>query len=101
MGRVHIALDYFDATLNRVGAWVIGARATQKALLAALLQPWNELRSSEASGRYFERLAWMEEAKTFPLGDVWDYYCLKSGAPLAKGWIADIRAYEVEALSLR
>ena len=94
LGRVHIALDYFDATLNRVGAWVIGSRATLKSLLAALLQPMDRLREAEKSGNYFARLALLEETKTLPLGAVWDHYCVTNGVPAGERWIDDVTAYE-------
>lgn len=99
--RVHLALDFFDASINRVGAWVIGSRATLKGVLAALLEPKEQLRKYEESGRYFERLALIEEAKTLPLGAVWDYYCLKMGAPAGADWIGDVERYEAAVTSKR
>ena len=99
--RVHLALDYFDASMNRVGAWVIGGRATLKALLAALLEPREELRAAEAAGDNFARLALLEEMKTLPLGAVWDYHCHQSGVPAGSGWWRDIHAYEADVLSKR
>jgi L-rhamnose isomerase len=101
LGRVHLALDYFDASMNRVGAWVIGGRATLKALLAALLEPREELRAAEAAGDNFARLALLEEMKTLPLGAVWDYHCHQSGVPAGSGWWRDIHAYEADVLSKR
>jgi len=99
--RVHLALDYFDASMNRVGAWVIGGRATLKALLAALLEPREELRAAEAAGDNFARLALLEEMKTLPLGAIWDYHCHQSGVPAGSDWWSDIRAYETDVLSRR
>jgi L-rhamnose isomerase len=94
LSRVHLALDFFDASMNRVGAWVIGARAALKAALAALLEPRDKLKEADLSGDAFARLAWLEEAKTLPLGAVWHYHCLKSGAPAGEAWIPDVRKYE-------
>jgi len=99
--RVHIALDYFDASINRIGAWVLGARSTQKALLAALLEPQAKLREAEASGDNFRRLALLEETRLLPLGAVWDYFCLSNNVPASEEWIADIHRYERETLSKR
>jgi L-rhamnose isomerase len=99
--RVHFALDYFDASLNRVAAWVIGARATQKALLAALLEPVSRLRELDVAGDGAGKLALLEEQKTMPLGAVWDYYCLRAGVPSGQDWMGDVRKYEAEVLSGR
>jgi L-rhamnose isomerase len=101
LSRVHLALDYFDASINRVGAWVIGARSTQKALLAALLEPLGKLREAEDAGNGFARLALLEEAKTLPLGQVWDYFCLTKGVPVGPAWITSVEQYEHKVLSLR
>jgi L-rhamnose isomerase len=101
LGRVHIALDFFDASINRVGAWVIGTRATQRSVLLALLEPLERLRSLEADGNNFARLALLEETKTFPAGAVWDYYCLSKGVPPRDRWIADLLAYENTVLRQR
>jgi L-rhamnose isomerase len=101
LDRVHIGLDYFDASINRVAAWVIGTRCMIKALLMALLEPAGTLRSLEAEGDYTSRLALLEELKTFPFGAVWDFYCLKSGVPAGETWLADIKRYERDALSQR
>jgi L-rhamnose isomerase len=97
LNRVHFALDYFDASVNRIAAWVIGARATLKALLAALLEPTARLRELDQTGR----LALLEQAKTMPLGAVWDYYCISAGVPMEQDWMADVRRYESEVLSGR
>jgi L-rhamnose isomerase len=101
LNRVHIALDYFDASMNRIGAWVLGARSTQKALLAALLEPQAKLREAESKGDYFARLALLEETRLLPLGAVWDYFCLSNGVPAGEEWIAEIHRYEQETLSKR
>jgi L-rhamnose isomerase len=94
LGRVHFALDYFDAEMNRVGAWVTGARAALKALLSALLEPTAMLREWEAEGKFFERLALLEEAKTLPFGAVWDYHCMQNDIPVGAEWIGQVQAYE-------
>ncbi len=99
--RVHIGLDFFDASVNRVAAWVIGARSTLKATAAALLEPIETYRRVEAEGDYTARLALLEEQKTLPLGAVWDYHCLKSGVPVAAAWLDHARRYEREVLSKR
>lgn len=101
LGRVNVGLDYFDASLNRIGAYVIGARATQKAFLQALLAPLPQLREEEAGEHYFERLALLEEAKSLPWSDVYNYYCLKNNVPVAEEYIAEIQKYEREVLSRR
>ena len=99
--RVAIALDYFDASINRVAAWVIGVRNAQKALLKALLEPTAAIRSAEYEGDYTSRLALMEEAKTLPFTAVWDAYCAKQNAPVGDSWIAQIKAYEKTELANR
>ncbi|MCX6142549.1 MAG: L-rhamnose isomerase [Ignavibacteriales bacterium] len=101
LNRVRIALDYFDASMNRIGAWVLGARSTQKALLAALLEPQAKLREAEGNGDYFARLALLEETRLLPLGAVWDYFCLSNSVPAGEEWIAEIHRYEHETLSKR
>ncbi|NLO67526.1 MAG: L-rhamnose isomerase, partial [Bacteroidales bacterium] len=95
--RVHIGLDYFDASINRVGAYVTGTRAAQKAFLLALLEPYNQLLELEESGRLFERLALLEELKTKPFGAVWDYYCQCEGVPAGEEYITEVLRYEREA----
>lgn len=99
--RVHIGLDYFDASINRIGAYIIGARATQKCVLMALLEPIESLRKFEAADKGFERLAMLEELKSMPWGAVWDMYCLRSGVPVGEDYIADIERYEAEITSKR
>ncbi|MBQ6580509.1 MAG: L-rhamnose isomerase, partial [Alistipes sp.] len=101
LDRVHIGLDYFDASINRIGAYVIGARATQKCLLQALLEPLTTLREYEAEGRGFERLAMLEECKSLPWNAVWDMFCLKNGVPVGEEYITEINKYEAEVTSKR
>jgi L-rhamnose isomerase len=101
LGRVHIGLDFFDASINRVAAWVIGCRCTLKALLLALLEPLPQLRAQEAAGDYTARLATLEELKTLPFGAVWDYYCLQAGVPVGEAWLDDVKRYEQQVLSRR
>ncbi len=92
--RVHLALDYFDASINRIGAWVIGARSTLRALLMALLEPISQLKSYEENNRFFERLALLEELKSMPFNAVWDQYCLTMDVPIRTNWISEIIKYE-------
>ncbi|TFG24678.1 MAG: L-rhamnose isomerase [Promethearchaeota archaeon] len=101
MERIHLALDFFDASINRIGAWVIGARATQKSILYALLQPIDLLQEYEDNGQYFQRLALLEECKTMPFGAVWDYFCLSNDVPIGKEWIKEIESYENKILNTR
>ena len=101
LDRVHIGLDYFDASINRIAAWVIGARAMQKALLAALLEPTAQLRKLEQSGDFTSRLAMLEEIKSLPIGPVWDYYCLKADVPVGAAWLDEVKKYEKSILSKR
>lgn len=99
--RVYIGLDFFDATINRIAAWVIGTRSMLKALLMALLEPRKLLCSLENKGDFTSRLALFETIKTKPFGSVWDYYCLKSNVPLENEWIKEIKIYEDNILSKR
>ncbi|MGH8248112.1 MAG: L-rhamnose isomerase, partial [Gammaproteobacteria bacterium] len=99
--RIHIGLDYFDASLNRVAAWAIGARNTLRALLNALLLPAATLRQLEVEGDYSRRLALQEELKAMPSGAVWEYHCLKSGAPVGMAFMNPIKDYEKRELSKR
>jgi L-rhamnose isomerase len=99
--RTNIGLDYFDASINRVAAWVIGARNMIKSLLGALLEPTARLRECERAGDYTSRLALQEEIKTLPLGAVWDHYCASSGVPVGPDWLSEIRQYEGTVLSMR
>jgi len=99
LGRTHIGLDFFDASINRIAAWVIGTRSAQKALLLALLQPIGKIRQAEESGVLWERLALMEESKTLPTGAVWEEFCRRNDVP--SDWMAEIRSYEQNVLSKR
>jgi L-rhamnose isomerase len=99
--RVRFGLDYFDASINRVAAWVIGARNLLKALLLALLEPTERLRKMEAAGDHTGRLALTEELKTLPAGVVWDEYCERQGVPVGIAWLDAVRAYERDMLSQR
>jgi L-rhamnose isomerase len=101
LGRVHIGLDFFDASINRLAAWVIGARAMLKALLLALLEPTESLRRLESEGDNTARLALLEELKTLPFGAVWNHYCRSQGVPPGRDWLAEVRAYERAVLSRR
>ncbi len=99
--RVNIGLDFFDGSINRLGAYVVGSRAAKKAFMIALLEPSEKLKEYEEKGQNFERLALMEELKTKPFGAVWDYYCLKSGVPVAQDFIAEVQEYENNVLNKR
>lgn len=101
LNRVHIGLDYFDASINRIGAYVIGSRATQKCLLQALLEPLDTLRRYEAEDKGFERLALLEECKSLPWNAVWDMFCLRNGVPAGEEFIAGVDEYEAEVTSKR
>lgn len=101
LDRTHIGLDYFDASINRIGAYVIGIRATQKCLLQALLEPITTLRSYEAEGKGFERLALLEECKSLPWNAVWDMFCLKNGVAIGEEYIAEVEKYEADVTSKR
>lgn len=101
LDRVWLALDFFDASIDRVGAWVIGARAVLKAFLSALLEPTARLRAFEDEDRLFERLALSEEAKALPLGAVWDMHCLRANAPTGYAWVEEVRRYEKDVLLRR
>lgn len=101
LGRVHIGLDYFDASINRLAAWVIGSRSLLKALLLALLEPIEMLRELEANGDCTRRLALLEELKSLPYGAVWDYYCLQHSVPVGPAWLDAVRAYERDVLARR
>ena len=100
-GRVNIGLDYFDASINRVAAWVVGTRSAQKALLFALLQPDEKLRQLQDGANFTEKMVLMEEAKTLPFGDVWAEYCRRQGVPADGDWYAAVTQYEKEVLSRR
>lgn len=99
--RIHLALDFFDASIHRVAAWVLGTRATLKALLIALLEPRPQLQVYEAEGNYGARLALLEECKTLPFGAVWDYHCLQMNVPVGMAWLQEVQNYEREVTSKR
>lgn len=101
LGRIHIGLDFFDASINRIGAYAIGIRATQKAFLQALLEPIAKLREYEANGQYFERLALLEESKSLPWNAVWDYFCLKNNIAVGEDYITEVQQYEKDVTSKR
>ena len=101
LDRVHISLDFFDASMNRVAAWVIGTRSMLKALLLALLEPFESLRALENDGDYTARLAMLEELKTLPFGAVWDYYCFKQHVPVGAQWLDEVKQYERAVLATR
>lgn len=101
LSRVNVGLDFFDASINRIGAYVIGTRAAQKAFMIAMLEPTSTLIKHEENGQNFERLALLEELKTKPFGAVWDYYCMQEGVPVGEDYIAEIQQYEKDVLSQR
>ncbi|MFA6947738.1 MAG: L-rhamnose isomerase [Eubacteriales bacterium] len=99
--RVHIGLDYFDASINRIAAWTIGARNMQRALLMALLEPNAALTKFETEGDYTSRLALLEEYKSYPFGAIWDMYCETQGVPARESWFTDAKKYEKDVLAKR
>jgi L-rhamnose isomerase len=99
--RTHIGLDFFDASINRVAAWVIGTRSMLKALLIALLEPFSALKEIEAKMDYTRRLALLEELKALPWAAVWDYYCAQKDVPIGMSWVREIKQYEKSVLSKR
>jgi L-rhamnose isomerase len=99
--RVHVGLDFFDASINRVAAWTIGTRNTLRGLLAGLLEPTEQLRQAELAGDFTTRLALREEAKSMPTGAVWDEFCRRNGAPVGLAWLDEVRRYEKDVLSRR
>jgi len=101
LGRVRIGLDYFDASINRIAAWVIGSRNMIRALLMALLTPIDSIKAAEARRDYTTRLALFEETKSLPFGAVWDWYCLKNDVPVGEAWLAEVKQYEKDVLSKR
>jgi len=101
LDRVHIGLDFFDASINRIAAWVIGSRNTQKALLMGLLRPLGKLRELENAGDYTARLAMMEDSRSLPWGAVWDEYCQRNSTPADGAWLPAVRDYEARVLSKR
>ncbi len=101
LNRVHIGLDFFDASINRVAAWAIGTRNTVKAVMMALLEPGDTLRELEIGGDYTSRLALLEELKSMPMGAVWDQYCQSQGVPVGTAYVGQIKEYEKNVLSKR
>ncbi|HMF29953.1 MAG TPA: L-rhamnose isomerase [Candidatus Lokiarchaeia archaeon] len=101
LDRVHLATDYFDGSINRIAAYVIGVRAVQEAFLYALLEPWDLLREHEEQGRNFQRLAMLEEMKVMPFGAVWDYFCQQGNVPPGGAWIEEVEKYEKDVLFQR
>lgn len=99
--RTHLGLDYFDASINRIAAWVIGIRSVLKAILCALLEPTETLRQAEDAEDFTTRLALLEELKSMPYAAVWDYYCFQSGVPVGADWLSEIKTYEHEVLAKR
>ena len=99
--RVNIGLDYFDASINRISAWVIGMRNARRALLIAALEPHPAIKEAEESGDYGRRLGLIEEAKTLPFGPVWDYYCRQQNVPVGADWLERVAKYEKDVLSTR
>jgi L-rhamnose isomerase len=99
--KIHLGLDYFDASINRVAAWVVGARNMIKALLIALLEPTGKLKDAERKMDFTERLALFEEQKSLPWAAVWDAYCVRQGAPVGMAWFDEVRQYEKAVLSTR
>jgi L-rhamnose isomerase len=99
--KIHVGLDYFDASINRVAAWVIGTRNMVKALLIALLEPTDMLKRAELDGDYTRRLAMLEEQKSLPWTAVWDYYCAQKGVPVGGAWLDEVKSYEKQVLSKR
>lgn len=99
--KTHIGLDFFDASINRVAAWVIGTRNTIKALMRAMLDPVEALKKAELEGDYTTRLALTEEFKSYPFGAIWDYYCASKGVPVREEWLAEVKTYEQEVLLKR
>ncbi len=91
---MHIGLDFFDASINRIAAWVIGTRNMKKALLRALLEPTEQLRQLEADGDYTARLALLEEQKCLPWQAAWEMYCQRHDTPAGSQWLDSVRAYE-------
>lgn len=99
--RVHIGLDFFDASINRVAAWIIGTRCLLKALLLALLEPSEKMRGLELETDFTSRLALQEEFKSMPLGAVWDQYCLQCEVPVGPAWLDQVKQYETNVLAKR
>ena len=101
LDRVFIGLDFFDASINRIAAWVVGMRNMQKALLEALLAPNDQLAQLQKTENFTELMALQEELKTYPMGDVWDYFCKMNNVPEKQNWLIDVKNYEKDVLSKR
>ena len=101
LDRVHVGLDYFDASINRIAAYVVGTRNMQRALLMALVEPIDQMRALERDGDTTGRLALLEELKGLPFGAVWDYHCLTQGVPVGMGFMDEVRSYERTELAKR
>ncbi len=101
LSRTNIGLDFFDATINRIAAWVIGTRNTQKAMLQAMLEPIQDLKAMELEFNFTKRIAYTEELKDFPYADVWNYFCEQNGVPVGLDWLEEVRNYEEEVLMKR
>ena len=101
LDRVHIGLDFFDASINRIAAWTIGTRNALRALLIALLEPVQRLQALELDGDFTARLGLLEELKGLPFGSVWDYYCLQQDVPVGFAYMDEIRTYEKQVLAQR
>jgi L-rhamnose isomerase len=99
--RIHLGLDFFDASINRIAAWVIGTRNMLKALLIALLEPAETLRRIEGEMDFTQRLMLLEETKSLPWSAVWDYYCVQKDVPVGACWFDEVRRYERDVLSTR
>ena len=99
--RVLLALDFFDASINRISAWVVGMRNMQKALLNALLLPNGKMAELQNERKFTELMMLSEEMKTYPLGDVWDYFCEQNGAPVKEAWFEEVKRYEADVLVKR
>ncbi|WP_270265367.1 L-rhamnose isomerase [Lactococcus formosensis] len=101
LSRTNIGLDFFDATINRIAAWVIGTRNTQKAILKAMLEPIQDLKEMELEFNFTKRIAYTEELKDFPYADVWNYFCEQNAVPVGLDWLEEVRNYEEEVLMKR
>lgn len=101
LSKTNIGLDFFDATINRIAAWVIGTRNTQKAILKAMLEPIEDLKAMELEFDFTKRMAYTEELKDFPYADVWNYYCEQKGVPVGLDWLREVRNYEKNILAVR
>ena len=99
--KTNIGLDFFDATINRIAAWVIGTRNTQKALMKAMLEPVKRLKEMELAFDFTSRMAYTEELKDFPYADVWNYFCYKNQVPVGLDWLKEVHDYEAEILKTR